>query len=186
MEIKEAIQGRRSVREYTSEPVQEATILELIGAAIMAPSAMNEQPWAFTVVRDQALLAKLSDGAKAHVIATAQTDGSAHPAHGLLDDVDFQIFYHAPVLVVFSGVTQSPWVVHDCTLASENFMLAAHAAGLGTCWIGLAQSYCNTAEGKSALGLSGTWTAVAPIILGRPKVTPPPTSRKAPQVHWVT
>jgi nitroreductase len=56
MDINVAISGRRSVREYTSQPVDEATIRRLIDAAVLAPSAVNQQPWSFTVVRDQALL----------------------------------------------------------------------------------------------------------------------------------
>lgn len=60
MELNEAIAGRRTVREYTSEAVDEQTIKRLIEAAVQAPSAVNEQPWTFTVVRDQAVLDRLS------------------------------------------------------------------------------------------------------------------------------
>ena len=47
-------------------------------------------------------------------------------------------------------------------------MLAAYGIGLGTCWIGFAQSYLNTEEGKGSLGLPASWTPVAPIIVGHP------------------
>ena len=47
------------------------------------------------------------------------------------------------------------WITEDCSLAAENLMLAAFAERLGTCWIGFAQSYLNTAEGRTALGIPG-------------------------------
>jgi hypothetical protein len=56
MDIDDAISGRRSVREYTTQGVDEQMILRLINAAILAPNAVNQQPWTFTVVRDQNLL----------------------------------------------------------------------------------------------------------------------------------
>jgi nitroreductase len=62
--IKEAIYGRRSVRDYTDRPVAKAAVEELLEAAIQAPSAINQQPWAFAVIQDKALLRNLSDRAK--------------------------------------------------------------------------------------------------------------------------
>jgi nitroreductase len=56
MDVREAIYGRRAVREFTTEPVDEAALRRLIDAAVQAPSAVNQQPWRFTVVRDRKLL----------------------------------------------------------------------------------------------------------------------------------
>jgi nitroreductase len=56
MDLQEAIYSRRAVRAFTDEPVDEATLRRLIDAAIQAPSAVNQQPWTFTVVRNQAVL----------------------------------------------------------------------------------------------------------------------------------
>ncbi|MGA8615900.1 MAG: nitroreductase, partial [Xanthobacteraceae bacterium] len=58
-------------------------------------------------------------------------------------------------------------------------------AGLGTCWIGFAQGWLGTAEGKAALGLPTTYLPVAPIIVGRPKAAPPPVARKEPEIRWI-
>ena len=63
MELLQAINERRSVREYTDEPVSDAALRDLIDAAIQAPSAINQQPWCFVVVKDQRLLAQISDQA---------------------------------------------------------------------------------------------------------------------------
>ena len=64
MNVKEAILGRRSVRDYTDRQVEKTTIMELIQSAVQAPSAINHQPWAFAVIQDKALLRSLSDRAK--------------------------------------------------------------------------------------------------------------------------
>ena len=95
-----------------------------------------------------------SHEAKAHFLAT--TPAGAQPSHFMsrLDDADFQIFYHAPVLVLISAATEGAWVVEDCTVAAENFMLGAYALGLASCWIGFALSYFKTPQGKAAFGLS--------------------------------
>ena len=65
MELMEAIYKRRSVRFFTEEQVDKDTIDKLINAAIQAPSAMNGQPWAFSVIQDKALMQKISDDSKA-------------------------------------------------------------------------------------------------------------------------
>ena len=189
MDISEAIAGRRAVRDFTSEPVDEATLRALIADAVQAPSAINEQPWIFTVVRDQALLDRASVKAKALMLAAtpaAALPGHAHAhAHAMLDDPHFQIFYHAPVLVLISATAPGPFVTEDCTLAAENLMLAAYGKGLGSCWIGLAQGDLDTPDGKAAFGLPAGCQPVAPIILGHPKSVAPPVARKAPEIHWV-
>jgi len=65
MELFDVISGRRSVREYQPQPPSQALIMRAIGAAVMAPSAVNAQPWSFTVVRDRPLLDEISRKAKA-------------------------------------------------------------------------------------------------------------------------
>jgi nitroreductase len=64
MDLKEAIYTRRAVREYTTEPISENVIRELIDAAVQAPSAVNAQPCSFCVVRDKAVLRDNIAGSK--------------------------------------------------------------------------------------------------------------------------
>ena len=185
MNLDEAIAGRRSVHEYTDERIDNTTIRRLIDAAVLAPSAVNEQPCTFTVVRDQALLDRISQDAKAHRLATATADPHAKHFQSMLGDPNLHIFHHAPALIVISAKAAGPWIVEDCALAAENLMLAAYASGLGSCWIGLAQSYLNTPAGKKALGIPLAWIPVAPIIVGRPRVAALPVPRNEPDIRWV-
>lgn len=189
MELTAAISGRRSTREYTKKAVDEATIRRLIHAATLAPNAVNQQPWTFTVVRNQEVLDQVSHDAKAHMVATMPADMAAGTRSdefkSRLGDPAFQIFYHAPVLIVISGNAPGSWITEDCALAAENLMLTAHSLGLGSCWIGFAQSYLNTPAGKRALGLPESWVAVAPLIVGYPSAPVAAVPRKEPEIRWV-
>jgi nitroreductase len=185
MDLLQAITGRRAVRDYTAEAVDEQTIHQLIDAAVQAPSAVNQQPWSFTVVRDQSVLNRVSRDSKSHMLATMPASPHSDHFRVWLGDPDFQIFYHAPVLILISASTEGPWAVEDCALAAENLMLAAYAAGLGTCWIGFAQSFLNTLEGRTALDLPAGCVPVAPIIVGHPKAPVPPVPRNKPVIRWI-
>lgn len=186
MELLDAIHSRRAVRDFTDEAVSEDQLRALIDAAIQAPSAVNRQPWLFTVVRDRALMARISGAAKAHLLRTSPAALLSHHFDQLLHDDNFDIFYHAPALVVISSVEQGPWAVADCALAAQNLMLAARDAGLGSCWIGFAQGWFDTPEGKAAIQVPAASLPVAPIIIGHPKAaTIPPVPRKAAEIRWI-
>ena len=185
MNIRDAIYTRRSTRDFTAEPVDEKIIRELVDAAVQAPSAVNQQPCSFCVVRDKALLGAISQASKAHMLRSTPVALMSHHFQQILNDDTFDIFYHAPVLILISSVADIPWAVEDCALAAENLMLAARARNLGSCWIGFAQAWLATAEGKAALKLPDAYRPVAPIIVGHPKSPPPPVRRKEPEIRWL-
>ena len=185
MNLLTAIRKRRAVRDYTQEPVSAAALRELIAAASWAPSAMNDQPWHFTVVTDPALLDEISARSKKWMLKGVAA--MPRPGHfqDLLADPGFHLFYHAPVLLVISAPGPGQWSAEDCALAAQNLMLAALEKDLGTCWIGFAQGWLNTEEGLDLLGLPRTSRVVAPIIVGHPKTVAPDVSRKAPLITWI-
>jgi len=185
MNLHEAIHNRRATRQFTNEPVSEETIRQLIEAAIQAPSAVNAQPWFFSIVRDKALLTRISNASKSHLSKAPPAGVPSHHLQELLADPNFDIFYAAPTLMVISSVTGGQWAVEDCSLAAQNLMLTAHEVGLGTCWIGFAQAWLETPEGKSAIRLPESHVPVAPIIIGHPKKPPPPVPRKEPRIEWI-
>ena len=184
MDLRDAIYGRRAVRDYLRKPVEQSVIKSLIDAAVQAPSAVNQQPWIFTVVRDERVLDQLSRDSKEHMLRFHPGIKDSEHFH-VLNDPHFQIFYHAPALVIIAAVAPVPWFVEDCSLAAQNLMLAAHDARLGSCWIGFAQGYLNTPEGKALVGMSPACAPVAPIIIGEPRSEPKVVARKEPQIRWV-
>ena len=184
MDIREAIYSRRAVRDYSPSAIDAEVINRLIGAAIQAPTALNQQPWTFTVVRDQRILDALSSQAKVHMLA--EHPELARGSHfQMLKDPHFQIFYHAPVLIVISATAEVPWCVEDCSLAAQNLMLAAYGEGLGSCWIGFAQSYLGTPAGKALLRLPPASVPVAPIIIGVARGPVPAVPRNQADIHWI-
>ena len=185
MNVLHAIYTRRSVRAFTPETVDDADITDLIDAAIQAPNAVNAQSWGFTVVTGAAALKRISAEAKALALAglTGAPEQAALMKH--LERPDFDLFYGAPVLVVIWTTSANDMATHDCCLAAENLMLAAHAKGFGTCWIGFAERWLQQPEAKAELALPAGARPVAPIILGYPKAQPAPPGRRPAEVRWV-
>lgn len=185
MNVLQAIRERRAVRDYKQEPVSAGMIYQLISSASWAPSAMNEQPWHFTVITDKALLDEISQKAKAWLLQSVSSMPRPNHFRDLLADENFHILYHAPALIVISAPVGGQWVTEDCALAGQNLMLAATGLGLGTCWIGFAQGWLNTPEARELLNLSRHNICVAPLVVGHPKAVPPAVPRKAPAVTWI-
>lgn len=118
MEAMEAILTRRSVREYAAGPLPDAAIDQLLRAAMQAPSAGNQQPWHFIVIRDRVLLSEI---ARVHPYA--------------------QMCLGAPAAIAVCGdesLEKYPgYWVQDCSAATQNLLLAARALGLGAVWVGV-------------------------------------------------
>ncbi|MEN8204112.1 MAG: nitroreductase family protein [Bacteroidota bacterium] len=118
MENLNYILDRRSIRRFKDQKVDNLTIKKILTAAMYAPSAMNRQPWHFVVIDEPALLLKSME---------------IHPYARML-----QTASHAIVVCGDEELQHDDgyWVV-DCGAATQNLLLAAHALGLGTCWVGL-------------------------------------------------
>ena len=182
--VMDAINGRRSVRAYTGQRIDQATIRALLAAAVRAPTAMHQEPWAFVVLQDADALKRLSDRAKRFFVEEmhrAHLDRGGHTL-AMFERPDFNIFYNAGTLIVICARPMGPFVAADCWLAAENLMLAAYSMGLGTCVVGSAVSGLNTPEVKDELGMPADVSAIAPIIVGVPSGEPPETSRKQPRI----
>lgn len=182
MELMEAIRTRRSVRKYTARKVENPSIEQLLDAAVQAPSASNSQPWVFAVIQDGTLLKNYSARAKAHLLGKADQDPVVAHYKGMLANEAFDIFYNAGTLLVIYARPTGPHAYGDCCLAAQNLMLAAHDLGLGTCWIGFANTFLDLPEVKEELGIPRQYTAVAPLILGYPEGTQPKLSKKPPEI----
>ena len=117
----QTIMTRTSIRAFLDKPVPEETIEQLLKAAMAAPSAKNQQPWAFVVIRDRGLLENLGTSLpNARMTATAP---AAVVICGVLDKA-------------LPGEAREYWI-QDAAAATENFLLAVHALGLGAVWTGV-------------------------------------------------
>ena len=105
---------RRSIRRYTEEPVSEEALRRILAVGLMSASGKSKFPWQFIVVRDRAMLEKLSNCrvGVARMLAKA-----------------------ACAIVVIGDKTITDTVVEDCTIAAINMHLEASSLGLGSCYI---------------------------------------------------
>ncbi len=179
-----AIAGRASVRNYLPEPIPRQVLEDLLQAAVRAPTAIHEEPWAFVVIHDRNLLDSLSDRAKPLFVDAMRR---AHRDRGGLavsafSRPDFDIFHGAPALVVICGRKAAPFAVADCWLAAENLMLSAFDQGLGTCVIGSALGAFEAEDIRDSIGIPDDFAAIAPIAVGRPAAVAPPTERRPPRI----
>ena len=183
MDVLTAISDRRAIRAYRDEKIDCATVEGLIDAAIRAPSARDLEPWAFVVLEGKERLREFSDEAKRALLAVS---GGKAPAElrAKLEDPSFDIFYGAPVLLVICATGREAQAAEDCCLAAQNLMLAAHAAGLATCPIGLARVWLTRPETKQKLGIPEDLVPVFPVIIGHPAEAPARRGRRPPAIRW--
>ena len=183
MQLKDVIFGRRSIRDFTDDPVNKDVVRSLIEAAIQAPSAINAQPWAFVVIQDKALLKRYSDRAKVLCAETLETTSSHKELKEMMSDPSFNIFYNSGTLIVICAKSAGQHPDWDCCLAAQNLMLTAYDMGLGTCPIGLAWPLFEQPDVKQDLNLPADYVAVMPIIVGYPRAAMPPVARREPEIR---
>ena len=185
MELMDVLEKRRAVREYNNAPVDRATIERLIHAAVLAPSAMNLQPWSFAVLVGRDRIDKLAERIKKWLLENFSETLYGPSIRGMVEKPDYSLLHHAPALVLVLAKSSESQAVEDCCLAAENMMLAARDQGLGTCWVGFARPWLNQPEMKHELGLPEDSHVVAPIVLGYPQAWPAPHGRATPEIQWI-
>jgi nitroreductase len=182
VDVIDAIYERRAVRAYTDRNVEEDVVRRLINAAIHAPSAVNQQPWAFCVLQDPALLRTISDRAKELSLARIQPGTELWEHRGMLQDPAFNVFYDGGTVIVVCAAPGEWPANEDCCLAAQNLMLAAHGLGLGTCPIGFAREALNEPATKRELGIPEDHSVVLPILVGYPRERPTRTPRRPARI----
>ena len=135
-----ALLTRRSTRAFQQLPVQQPLLEKIVEAGRYAPSASNRQLWHFTVVTNPQKLDQLADAAR-----IALREGGRE-----LPD-DFYCTYHAPVLILVTFPKDHAFLKEDGACALQNIFLAAHALGLGSCWINQFGATCNHPLVRKAL-----------------------------------
>ena len=185
METIDTMKSRRAVREYFDAPVARETIERLAGAAILAPSAMNLQPWAFAAILDRDAISRYAKQIKDWLLANFSQTSLPPSLRTLIEPESYNVLHDAPAIVLVLAKSMEPQASEDCCLAAENLMLAARDEGLGTCWIGLSRPWFNLPSTKHELGLPEHYEVVAPIILGHPKAWPESHGRNPAEIHWI-
>lgn len=150
--ILECMETRRSVRSYLPDAVPEEKLERILRAGLYAASGMGRQSAMILCVTDKALRDRLMR-MNAAIMGTPEKDP----------------FYGAPCVLVVLADRSIPTAVYDGSLVLGNMMLAAHAEGLGSCWIHRAREEFDSDEGKAILhdlGVEGDYEGVGHLIVG--------------------
>lgn len=162
---------RVSVRKYADRQVPDELLDQVLEAGLYAPSGMNNQGCLLVAVRDKETVSQLSR------LNAAVMGRDADP------------FYGAPCVIVVLGDPEGyPCWLQDGSLVMGNLLNAAHALGLGSCWINRAMEVFDQPEGKALLnkwGVPERYRGVGNCILGYPAEAPAPKPRKAGRVYKV-
>ena len=170
-EFVELMTKRRSVRKFQSKMITNAELDQVLYAGLFAASGLGRQPCYFIAVRDPETRNLLSS-MNARILGQPSIDP----------------FYGAPVVVVVLADTTSPTYLYDGSLALGNMMNAAHAVGLGSCWIHRAKEEFETQTGKMLLkewGLPETVEGIGHLILGYPAEEELPEAAPRKEDHVV-
>ncbi len=144
-----AILTRRSIRKYTAQPVSDELLNSLFQSAMNAPSAGNQQPWHFVVIKDRAKLNAIT---------------GFHQYAAMLKE--------APVAVLVCADTElekhKGYWVQVCSAATQNFLIAAHAKGLGAVWLGIYPREERIAGIRELIGLPASVMPLSLLAVGYP------------------
>lgn len=150
--------ARRSIRDFTGEPISAADLRSLLEAGMAAPSGSNRQPWHFVVVTDHATLNALAD---------------AHPYA--------QALRKAAVGIAVCGDPEiSKWWVQDCSAATENILIAAAGLGLGGVWHGSHGAPERETAIRQVLGIPEQIGVLSLLAIGHPA----PGAEKEPRTQY--
>ncbi len=164
-ETLKTIHHRRSIRSYKPEQIRDEELKIILDAGCMAPSAMDQQSWHFTVLQNPEILSRLVETAK----------------KALGRDDSFSPLYGAPAMILVFGKRDAISPVSDGSLAIQNMFLAADSIGIGTCWINFVVHFFETPEGRAMLkefGVDESYLSVGSFVLGYPAQSPQPKPRK--------
>ena len=158
---------RRSCRSYLPDPIPADVLDQILEAGTYAATGMGKQSPIMIAVTDKAMRDRLSR------------------MNAAVMGADNDPFYGAPVVVVVLANRAVPTYVYDGSLVMGNLMNAAHALGIGSCWIHRAKEEFNSDEGKAilaGLGIEGDWEGIGHCILGYPAKVGPAHPRKD---NWI-
>jgi len=158
MDILTAVLSRRSIRKYEPRPVGDDLVETLLRAAMGAPSAGNEQPWHFIIIRERALLDAIP---------------AIHPHSRMLGEASTAILVLGdPTLQKYDGY----WV-QDCSAAVENMLVTASGLGLGAVWLGVYPIEERIRGLRRLFGVPEHVVPFAIVPVGYPAEQKPPADR---------
>lgn len=153
-DVMKALLTRRSVRKYKQDKVSKEVLDQIMEVGTYAPSAKNRQPWLILCVTNEAMIDRMAR-LNAAVLGMKKED--------------YDPFFGAPAVLVVLARKDVPTRAYDGSLMMGNLMNAAHAMGLGSCWVNRAYEVFESEEGKQILqelGVEEAYEGVGNCVLG--------------------
>jgi nitroreductase len=147
------IMTRASVREYIHKPLESGILEKLLRAGMAAPSASDKRPWAFVVTDDRGQLSRLAD---------------VLPHGKMLPNASLAVVVCGIPHESMTGVASQYWI-QDCSAATQNILLAAHALGLGSVWIGVYPIEERVKTVRAVFGIPEDVVPLNVLSIGYPK-----------------
>ncbi len=167
----DCIMTRASVRAYTSEEVPDSIVEKILRAGMAAPTAANQQPWHLIVINDQNLKDSIS---------------AAFEYTKMVENCSFAVVVCGDMDNLFSGdYPDGGFWVEDCSAASENMLLAAHALGVGGVWCGIYPLQDREETLRAILNLPANLTPLNVMAFGYPSQPVPPKDKwNTDKIHY--
>lgn len=168
----EDLKTRRSCRRYQPQQITEEELQQVLEAGTYAPTGMGAQSPIIVAVQDK------------DTIDTLRKMNAA-----IMGNPEADPFYGAPTVLIVLADKSRPTYLYDGSCVMDNLLNAAHAVGLGSCWIHRAKEEFQSEEGKALLeqwGIKGDYEGIGHCVLGyRADTAPAPAPRKADYVYYV-
>lgn len=161
----DVIMTRSSIRSYSDRPVSAEQVDTLLRAAMAAPTAMNEQPWRFVVVRNREVL---------------DTIASRFSTMKMAAEAQVAIITCGDINAVFNAKYPDYWI-EDVSAATENLLLAAHAMGLGAVWCGIYPVEERVEQFSEMFSLPANIIPMACVNIGYPAAEATPKDKWKPE-----
>ncbi|SEH34505.1 nitroreductase [Selenomonas sp. KH1T6] len=172
-EVIRSLRERRSIRKFKPDMVPREKIEAIMETGLYAASGRGQQKPIVIAVTDKALRDRLSK-------ANCEIGGW---------EAGFDPFYGAPVVLIVLAPRDWPTYIYDGSLLMGQLMQAAHAEGLGSCWIHRAKEEFELDIGREILkklGLEGDYEGIGHCVIGYPVEIPEAAPRKEGRVYWLT
>ena len=156
--VLESLKTRRAIRSYSPEMPSDELLAKVTEAGTFAPTGMGMQSPLIVVVKDK------------------ETRDEIARLNASVMGRDTDPFYGAPVVIVVLADRKMPTYINDGSLVMGNLLNAAHAVGLGSCWVHRAKEVFDMPEGKALLkkwGIEGDYEGIGNCIIGIPDPTAP-------------
>lgn len=190
--VREAVTQRRTVREFTDEPVDGGAVRRAVAAAVTAPAPHHTTPWRFVLLESESSRLRLLDAMRDAWVTDLRRDGKSEESIAKRVRRG-DVLRNAPYLAVPCLVTDGAHVYGDerrdaaeremfvvaAGAGVQNFLVALAGERLGSAWVS-STMFCRDVV-REVLSLPGDWDPMGAVAIGHPRALPPPRAGRAPE-----